>query len=103
VQLDKYTPKTRMPIWEPKYSAKWEGKDEEVWLLKDKVDHARTPHLQIFFTKTKAEKYEGNWYMSVRAAKKYPIGWNGTGKCYKVPFNHLVPLTINERDLRALI
>jgi hypothetical protein len=101
--IQKFTPLIPFEIWEPKYSAKWEDGQEEVWLLKDRVDHARVPDIKITFTRTKAEKYEGLWYVNQKQVKKYPKGWNGRAWCYRVPFNDLEPLEINQRDWRALI
>lgn len=94
---------TYMPIWEPKYSAIHDKEDFEVWVLKRKIDNSVTPHIKIEFTKTKSKTFEGLWYISKQRAKTFPVGWNGSAKVYKIPFNQLRRLVINQKDLRSLI
>lgn len=96
--LDKLEPVTTLEIWEPKYSDKWEDGSEGVLLHADKVNHAKSPHLKIVFTKTKAEKFEGEWYISKKKAKSYDKVWNGSAWCYDVPFSHLEPLERTENS-----
>jgi len=49
-------------------------------------------HNEVEFTKTKAERFKGTWYISGEKAKDYPIGTNGTIECYEIPFEDFEPL-----------
>ena len=76
---------TKMQIWQPKYNTS--HGDYEVWLHKNKVDHA-TPIILIEFTK--AKHLIGQRFAITREkAMRYPVGTNGKAPMYKVTFSVL--------------
>lgn len=93
--LDKFTPMTKIEIWEPRYH------DRMVLLHVDKVRKAQ-PHIKVVFTKTKSDTFAGDWYISKKAAMKFKKDWNGSAYCYAIPFDKLEVLEINERPQIAL-
>lgn len=76
---------TKMEIWAPKYHS--EHGDYEVWLHKNKVDHATEIILVEF---TKAKHLMGQRFAIKRSvAQRYPVGTNGKAPMYRVTFSAL--------------
>jgi hypothetical protein len=95
--LDPMDQVVEFEIWNPRWH-KERGKSH-VFLAKDKVDRARTEHLKIVFTKSKA--MEGDWYVSRTVARRHKVESNGVIPCYAVQLDKLVPLKIRERTIHV--
>lgn len=87
MQLSKFDHMKTIEIWEPRYH------DDMVLLLMDKVKHS-PEHIRVVFTKTKADKYKGDFYISKKKAMRYKKEYNGRAYCYAVPFADLENLEI---------
>jgi hypothetical protein len=72
--------------------------DNKVLLAAHKVG----THNKIVFLKDKGMGTEP-YYCSGKTIKKYGTTSNGSIKVYVVPIEELEPLTINQKDIRALI
>jgi len=76
---------TKLPIWAPKYNTS--HGDYEVWMHKNKVDHATETIIVNF---TKAKHLMGQRFAILRSkAQRYPVGTNGKAPMYKVTFSAL--------------
>jgi len=92
MRIGRFTVVQKFEIWSPRWHDMWvngEKKKSPVILLnKHKVGF----HNEIVFTKTKAERFKGSWYITGEHAKQFNIGSNGVIECYEIPFDALEPL-----------
>lgn len=95
MKLDKYDQVATLEVWEPRWH-KERGK-KHVLLACYKVDGAKTDHLKIVFTKSKA--MQGDWYLSRKAARRYKKESNSAILCYAVPLDRLQPLEVSKRSI----
>lgn len=74
---------TKLVIWSPKYSTKWESEGEWVVLLAKYKVHRATPVIIVVFTKAK-HLLEQRFAIRRKDVEKCPIVSNGQIDCYKV-------------------
>lgn len=91
--LDKFDQVLPMQVWNPRWH------DKTVLLAAYKVDKSKTDHIKVTFPKSNAMK--GDWYISVKAVRKFPLESNGTIQCYVVPLKELEPLEIRIRSIHV--
>lgn len=93
MKLGRLEPLTYFQIWQPRYH------DKRVLLSAQKVKSAKTKFAKIHFTK--APSMAGDWVISIKKIKAFPIQTNSSIQCYAVPLSELQPLelTNDEREL----
>jgi len=99
MMLSTHTPTQKFEIWAPRWKDMWvdgkKAKSPIVLLAKHKIGL----YNEVAFTKTKAERFKGNWFISGKDAQSYPIGNNGTIDCYEIPFDAFEPLQRIDGDM----
>lgn len=88
--LGKWTPKSKIAIWHPRYH------DQRVLINPAKV----AEHNHIVFSK--APSLPGDYYLSGKTIRKYKKESNGTIDCWSVPVRELRPLQIDDKDLKGV-
>ena len=99
MMISTHTPTQKFEIWAPRWKDVWVDKQRVkspvVLLAKQRIGL----HNEVVFTKTKAERFKGSWYIAGTEAKNFPIGNNGAIECYEIPFDEFEPLERIDGDM----